>query len=211
MPITSKTYPFVGYKNAKYEPLVWQKRRFVIFKISCGFTIIELIVTVAVAAILLSIAMPSLRIFVLNARMTTQTNNLLADISLARSEAIKHGSRAVICTSSDGATCTGSGWNSGRLIFWDPSPFNNGPAADRLVRYSEALPGSTVSGVPTTFPDPLIFDSRGAPIDALGRSLATTMAMPILFTLCDASNPQVVGRQASLNVTGQILTNPFAC
>ena len=54
-----------------------------------GFTLVELMVTVAVLAILLAIALPNYQAFVLNSRMTAQANDFLASLQLARSEAVK--------------------------------------------------------------------------------------------------------------------------
>src|SRR5690606_14778958 len=54
-----------------------------------GFTVIELIITVAVLAILIAVATPSFRELSLNNRTTSATNNLLADLALARNEAVK--------------------------------------------------------------------------------------------------------------------------
>ena len=56
-----------------------------------GFTLIELMVTVAVLAIIIAFAVPSFVNLVENSRVTTQANTLLAAMNLARSEAIKQG------------------------------------------------------------------------------------------------------------------------
>ena len=58
-----------------------------------GFTLIELMVTVAVLAIVLSLGVPSYRALIINNRLTAQANALVASINLARSEAIKRGVR----------------------------------------------------------------------------------------------------------------------
>lgn len=64
---------------------------------SAGFTLIELMVTVAVVAILLGLAVPNLGTAIQNNRATTQANALLAALNLARSEAVKRGTLVSVC------------------------------------------------------------------------------------------------------------------
>lgn len=66
-----------------------------------GVTLIELVVAVAVLAILVSIAVPSFREVALNNRASNITNDLLADLSTARSEAVKLAGRAAVLASGD--------------------------------------------------------------------------------------------------------------
>lgn len=86
-----------------------------------GFTLIELVVTIAIAAIVLTIGVPSFQSVILNNRLITQTNDLVTSLNLARSEAVKNGVRTVICQSSDGTSCTGdkAGWGKGWIVFSD--------------------------------------------------------------------------------------------
>ncbi len=82
-----------------------------------GFTLIELIVTLAVFAIILLIAVPSYRDLILNNRGASQINDLVASLSYARSEAIKRGVSVSACSSNDGGTCNGgSDWSQGWII-----------------------------------------------------------------------------------------------
>jgi type IV fimbrial biogenesis protein FimT len=64
---------------------------------SSGFTIVELLITIAVAGILLGIAVPSFTAMTVNSRLTTQTHDLIAAVNLARSEAIKRNGSVSLC------------------------------------------------------------------------------------------------------------------
>ena len=86
-----------------------------------GFTLIEAIVTMAVTAILLSIAIPSFSKMIERNRITSATNEFIAAIMLTRSEAVTHTIPASICTSDNGITCstTLDDYAKGWIIFSD--------------------------------------------------------------------------------------------
>lgn len=87
---------------------------------SRGFTLVELIATLTVAGILISLAVPSFSELMKNNRLITQANDFVTALNLARSEAIKRGSRVTVCKSSDEASCAGSGgWEQGWIVFND--------------------------------------------------------------------------------------------
>jgi type IV fimbrial biogenesis protein FimT len=73
-----------------------------------GFTLVELMFTVLVMAVLLGIGVPNLRDFIRNSRMTAAANDLLADLNLARSEAMKRRVPVTLCKSTDGTSCATS-------------------------------------------------------------------------------------------------------
>lgn len=74
-----------------------------------GFTLVELMVAVAVLAIVLSLGVPSYRALIVNNRLTTQANALVASINLARSEAVKRGVQVRVAVS-DESNNWGKGW-----------------------------------------------------------------------------------------------------
>lgn len=88
------------------------------FKRARGFTLIELMVTVAVVAIVLGIAVPSFQKQILNNKSITLGDEFAQALNYARSEAVKTKKRVSICASSDGATCTGN-WTDGFIVFRD--------------------------------------------------------------------------------------------
>jgi type IV fimbrial biogenesis protein FimT len=83
-----------------------------------AFTLIELLITLLVLAILASLAVPSFRVQVLNSKAKALEEDLTGRINQARYEAIKKSKRVSICASSDGSTCTG-GWTDGYIVFED--------------------------------------------------------------------------------------------
>ncbi|MEQ1557369.1 MAG: GspH/FimT family pseudopilin [Methyloglobulus sp.] len=79
---------------------------------SLGFTLIELMVTVSIAAVLLALALPSFAPTIRSNRLTTYTNDLIASFSLARSEAVKRGQHVVVGRN-------GANWEDGWRVFVD--------------------------------------------------------------------------------------------
>lgn len=72
---------------------------------SRGVTLIELLVTLAVAAIVLTIGLPSFQNLIREARATSVTNQLLAFVHHTRSEAVRRGAPVTLCASADGTSC----------------------------------------------------------------------------------------------------------
>jgi type IV fimbrial biogenesis protein FimT len=83
-----------------------------------GVTLIEMLATIAVIAILGAFAAPSFRNLTLNSERTATVNSFFHALFLARSEAIKRGEVVTVCKSADGSTCLNSGeWTSGWMVF----------------------------------------------------------------------------------------------
>ena len=160
-----------------------------------GFTLLELMVVLAIAVILGALAMPNMRDFAQSSRMTTQTNDLIADLNLARSEAIKRGALVVICRSANSTvavpTCDTAAphrWENGWIIFEDAVvagannqtylPANN----DRLISVRGPTQGQiTLRGNGTSLDSIVAFLKSGfttLPMVAVGTT-------PHHFKICD--------------------------
>lgn len=82
-----------------------------------GFTLVELMIAIALLSILAAIALPAFDSFTLNNRLRAYANDFAAAARLARSEALKRNAPVRLCMSADGATCTSSGsWEQGWLV-----------------------------------------------------------------------------------------------
>lgn len=87
-----------------------------------GFTLIELMVTIALVAVLGTLAAPSFQQTIASSKLTTATNDLFTSLAQARSLAIKQGERVTVCKSEDGAACkatTSVPWSVGWVTFVD--------------------------------------------------------------------------------------------
>jgi type IV fimbrial biogenesis protein FimT len=114
-----------------------------------GFTIVEVMLAVAIVGILTAIGIPALRNLTLQQRISTTAQDLQLDFALARSEAITRSVSVSVCTSSDGASCTGTGWEGGRIIYSDANQNGALDGGDALIRVGYApLAAMTITAAP---------------------------------------------------------------
>lgn len=207
-PFVRENSPLVWNNNLPIQPFVLRKRPLIGIY---GFTLIELMVTLAVAAVLLVVAVPSMRNIIQNSRIITQVNDFISDVQVARTEAIKRAGRIVICPSTNGSTCT-AGWSNGRLMFADSAPYDSAPGAGELiVRYHDPLPAGSLQAVTSAnFPALLIFNGRGELIDSTGLRLLDYIptGVPIQAAVCDTAK-KVSGRMLSIGGNGQASAQPI--
>ncbi|WP_417568312.1 GspH/FimT family pseudopilin [Marinobacter sp.] len=173
------------------------------FQRSSGFTLLELIITIVILAIVASFAVPSFRETVLNNRLTSQINEASSLMSYARSEASKMQDGVItVCASADSASCSGANtWETGWIVMRDLDGDRVLDAGDdQLLRISQALEGGNtmrIAGLTSGGGSFVQFSGNGFPIPpGIGLSAAGTI------TVCD-SRGAGAARAIVVSVSGQ--------
>ncbi len=124
-----------------------------------GFTLVELLVTMGIAAILLVTAMPSFTTFQRNADLTSFANSMVAAVNAARGEAIKRGRHAML------TPMDSSNWSSGWRAFVDSNGSQAFDASLDVQVFSREAASSyltiSATGTASASPPYLMFDASG--------------------------------------------------
>ncbi|WP_243041624.1 GspH/FimT family pseudopilin [Dyella sedimenti] len=178
-----------------------------------GFTLIELMVTLAVVAVLAIIAVPNFRDAIHRSAVSSASNALLADLSYARTEAVNRGQAVSVCPSTDGTSCNaGTAFDTGWIIY-AYTPGNAKPntaydAADGtnlLLRYTQQRQGVSIQA--GTGGLILSFDAQG---QQMPSASATAQSFVICYrdsgTGAGANTSSVPGTQLNLSTAGSVST-----
>lgn len=178
-----------------------------------GFTLVELMVTIAIVAILLAIALPSFEGSMRSNRVATANNELLASLALARTEAIRSTRPAGLCAANaDGTACVdATEWTDGWLVWAntnDDDNYQNG--TDTLVRYVQARQGIELTVPASGAAAPglntrILFDSRGRAMDAPADGRV------IVMQPTDCPDGMELRRELALMRVGQVNSTKEAC
>ena len=173
-------------------------------------------VTLAVAAVVLSLALPAWNGFAGKAAVDAMSNELTADVALARLEAVRRQAQVSLCAGAlvaGAPVCSGSGnWAAGRLVYCsDPAATGiccpDGPGTctsgltQQVLKVRAPLSGSTIklSGPAAT----VVFHPTGA---------VTSTVLPISFTVCKPASGSgnyavLAARVLTLGLAGQLLAS----
>jgi len=107
-----------------------------------GLTLVELITTLAVVGISLTLLVPAWSGLVDRSQVTTTANQLLTALRYARNEAVSRNRMISLCPSDDGKSCSGNpfGWQLGYLVFEDGDGDRKRAAGEDLLQTQAALP-----------------------------------------------------------------------
>ena len=153
-----------------------------------GFTVIELMITLALAAVLLTLAAPAFDDLIANNRMRTEVYALRATLMEARSEALTERVNVSLCPSNDGLACAGD-WNEGYIAFVDADGDGAVDAGDRIL-LSRTNDSPTITLSFSNAADRVLYNSRGNAQTVAANYNGT-------FTFCDKRGAT---KAAGLNV-----------
>ena len=133
-----------------------------------GFTLIELMITIALGAIVMGIGVPSFQNLVVKNRIQTQASEIRSSLAMARVEAIRRGLRVRVCPGQNG--CDGSAnWHGGWNSFVDRDNDNNIDHNETQLEVHTRLDGgSTLTGA-----NHVIFKSDGTAVEQRTLNLCT--------------------------------------
>ncbi|RCX29876.1 GspH/FimT family pseudopilin [Thioalbus denitrificans] len=161
-----------------------------------GFSLIEMMIALVVLAVLITIAVPGFRSFILNNRLTTQANEFITALQVARSEAIKRGGVVVRITAT--APVAANEWGGGWSIWPDTDDDGVQDAGEDTIRTAEAFAGGNT------------LDSAGNITEFVYRGDGSISSADT-FTLCDSRTGET-GRRIIVTASGRSALNPeFTC
>ncbi|WP_444914810.1 GspH/FimT family pseudopilin [Microbulbifer sp. TRSA007] len=170
-----------------------------------GFTLIELMTTLVVLAVLVGIAVPSFKDMINNSRSVALAEDLAGALNFARSEAVRRGGRVSICASTNGASCGAADtWNQGWIVFADGAVTDSAlePVVSELIRVweidDESAEIQVVQGAATKF-------IRYTSLGTLGRFTDTSIT--VKNSKCTGTNE----RTMTLGAAGLISVSKTDC
>ena len=154
-----------------------------------GLTLIELMISIVIGGIVMSIAVPSMSNFVKNDRITSFRNSLHVDLMLARSRAVEQNLEVHVCASTDRATCDGSSFQDGWIVVADTDNSGTITAEDQVLKTQLEIKSKiTFSGGLNT----ITYDSRGFTPDTIGT-----------ISVCDERGNEH-GKTITISRTGRV-------
>ncbi len=142
-----------------------------------GFTLIELMTTLGIGAVLVSMAVPGMQTVAMNSKQRSGVNDLISAMHLARNTAITTNARVTLCASSNGTACESVAWNDGWIVFADLDSDQTVDGNEVVLRSGTEASGLDISSA--QFSRFLMYRPSGRVMNA---STTTNVGE---FTICD--------------------------
>lgn len=176
---------------------------------SSGFSLIELMVVVAIAAILIAVAAPSFQSLILKNRVQSVASDFQSALATARSEAIKRGGDTRVTVVANSKVAGTPDWASGFTVFLDTTSDANGdaPSADatKLLMQTSAAPLGVQASVNFNH---IIYNGRGRSMASTGAPLAGVAAFGAPGSNWICTIISLSGRVRTATVTDTVYNAP---
>lgn len=163
-----------------------------------GFTLIELMITLVVVAILVGVAVPSFQSFIKRNQAESLQTQVASAVSTARTEAASRNTSVSICASNDGVSCGGS-WTNGWIVFENPNRDTTKQADELTVATFDNTSSSTFDVAQGQNPlnklIQLTFSQQGF---LVGQT-------SVLITICNAQKETAYTRGLFVNASGLVV------
>jgi type IV fimbrial biogenesis protein FimT len=127
-----------------------------------GFTLIELVIALAVITILTGYAVPNYQAFKHNKMMTTEINRLVSSLHFARNQSIIYGSHVILCPSESLQSCDAvNHWHKGWLVFKDDNRNRQLDTNESILTTEQAMQG-TLKATASVYRQKIRYDRLGA-------------------------------------------------
>ena len=185
---------------------------------SSGFSLLELMITIVVGAILAALALPSFRTYFIRSNISQTSNGLLAAMNTARTEAIKRNAYVRV----DPSTCATASWSCGAFV-WLPSSTNPSDTVPTTQMDARIISGEAVADasavnagqkvtvtVTSGAGDVVCYNGSGRMnLNVAASACATSAAAaPIQVKICDAQNVVKTGAELDVALSGRASIQP---
>ena len=161
---------------------------------AAGFTLLELMITLTVAAILTVIALPSFRTYVLNVRRDSLVDSLVASLNYTRNQALNLDQNTSLCAGVSAPACSTSTWIQGWVVVTAPAN------ASTVLLTTHTIPASS------TVPE-LHALNETSNFTFNGNGLVSSLTAPETLVVCDSRGASSA-RAVEINVAGYIQASP---
>jgi len=153
-----------------------------------GVTLLEMMITLAILAIVLTVVAPSMQTFLIKNRITAEINEVSGIIQYARHLAIDEQTNVVVCPSANFEGC-GTNWNNPKIVFIDANADGNRSLGeDLLVTTSKASDSTKITGPNTN----IHFNGPGAASQSFS------------IQICPSNDDETYARALSVSLQGRV-------
>jgi type IV fimbrial biogenesis protein FimT len=163
----------------------------------CGFTVIELMITVVILVILTTVAAPSMSNLVRDQRVKTAVGDVYAALAFARSEAIKRNVTVGVCSHNGSSGCQNStDWGTyGWIVYLDADGNGYPGAVSDILKKQDVLPNMTLTATVAK----VGYQGDGRLVSSMGGDSAANLK----FTASVSGNSAITARCVRITLSGQ--------